>query len=44
MYVLYKTLYVLKSKTGGQLQHKWRFNGDLHEQIGIRITVHYKSF
>lgn len=36
IYVIYKTIYVLKSKAGGQLQCKHRFNGDLHEHMEIR--------
>lgn len=36
IHVTYKTLYVLKSKAGGQLQCKGRFNGDLHEQMEIK--------
>lgn len=42
--MIYKTLYVLKSKAGGQLQCKHRFNGNLHEQMEIRLNVYCKSF
>lgn len=34
--MLYIKLHILKSKAGGQLQCKRRFNGDLHEQMEIR--------
>lgn len=40
IHVTYKTLYVLKSKAGGQLKCKGRFNGDLYEQMEMRaLTV-----